>query len=75
MVKRYLSRFIPSTSNSTVDTSIDPSEQYIPAEITNVREAAKTGNEKILSDFRELPAPSRAKIVLVTGDASTEAIG
>ena len=41
-------------------TSIDPSEQYIRAKMTNVTEAAKTGNGKILANFREIPAPSRA---------------
>jgi len=41
-------------------TSLDPSEQYIRARMTNVSEAAKTGNGKILANFREIPAASRA---------------
>jgi len=41
-------------------TSLDPSEQYIRANMTSVSEAAKTGNGKILANFREIPAPSRA---------------
>ncbi len=41
-------------------TSLDPSEQYIRARMTSVSEAAKTGNGKILANFREIPAPSRA---------------
>jgi hypothetical protein len=41
-------------------TSLDPSEQYIRARMTNVNEAAKSGNGKILANFREIPAPSRA---------------
>jgi hypothetical protein len=41
-------------------TSLDPSEQYIRAKMTNVNEAAKTGNGRILANFREIPAPSRA---------------
>ena len=41
-------------------TSLDPSEQYIRAGMTSVNEAAKTGNGKILANFREIPAPSRA---------------
>jgi len=41
-------------------TSLDPSEQYIRAKMTSVSEAAKTGNGKILANFREIPAPSRA---------------
>jgi repressor of nif and glnA expression len=41
-------------------TSLDPSEQYIRAKMTTVHEAAKTGHGKILANFREIPAPSRA---------------
>lgn len=40
-------------------TSLDPSEQYIRAQMTSVGQAAKTGNGKILANFRELPAPTR----------------
>jgi len=42
-------------------TSIDPSEQYIHARMTRVSEAAKTGNGKILANFRELPATARSR--------------
>ncbi len=41
-------------------TSLDPSEQYIRAGMTSVSEATKTGNGKILANFREIPASSRA---------------
>jgi len=41
-------------------TSLDPSEQYIRAKMTSVSKAAKSGNGKILANFREIPAPSRA---------------
>jgi repressor of nif and glnA expression len=41
-------------------TSLDPSEQYIRARMTSVSQAAKTGNGKILANFREIPAQSRA---------------
>ncbi len=41
-------------------TSLDPSEQYIRAGMTNVRGAVKTGNGRILANFREIPAPARA---------------
>jgi len=41
-------------------TSLDPSEQYIRARMTSVSEAARTGNGKILANFREIPAPARA---------------
>jgi len=40
-------------------TSLDPSEQYILAGMTSVGEATKTGNGKILANFREIPAPAR----------------
>ena len=43
-------------------TSLDPSEQYIRARMTSVGQAAKTGNGKILANFHELPAPSRAMV-------------
>jgi len=41
-------------------TSIDPSEQYIRAKMTSVGEVSKTGNGKILANFREIPASSRS---------------
>ena len=41
-------------------TSLDPSEQYIRAKMTSVGEASRTGNGKILANFREIPAPSRS---------------
>lgn len=41
-------------------SSLDPSEQYIRARMTTVGEAAKTGNGRILANFREVPAPSRS---------------
>jgi repressor of nif and glnA expression len=40
-------------------TSIDPSEQFIQAKMTSVGQASKTGNGKILSAFRTIPAPAR----------------
>jgi hypothetical protein len=45
---------------SYAGTSLDPSEQYIRANMTSVSEATKTGDGKILANFREIPAPSRA---------------
>ncbi|MDO8577986.1 MAG: NrpR regulatory domain-containing protein [Dehalococcoidales bacterium] len=43
-------------------TSLDPSEQYIRARMTSVNQAARTGNGKILANFREIPAPARALV-------------
>lgn len=41
-------------------TSLDPSEQYMRARMTSVGEAVKTGNGRILANFREIPALSRS---------------
>ncbi len=43
-------------------TSLDPSEQYIRARMTTVREAAEEGSGRILANFREILAPSRALV-------------
>lgn len=43
-------------------TSLDPSEQYIRARMTNVSEAALSGNGMILANFREIPAPARSVV-------------
>ncbi len=40
-------------------TSLDPSEQFVRAKMTSVREAAQTGNGKILGVFRGIPGPAR----------------
>lgn len=37
-------------------SSLDPSEAFIRASMTSVREAAKTGNGNVLANFREIPA-------------------
>jgi len=39
---------------------LDPSEQYIRARMTSVEEAARTGNGRVLANFREIPAPARS---------------
>ena len=40
-------------------STLDPSEIFIRARMTSVREVAKKGNGKILANFREIPAPCR----------------
>lgn len=40
-------------------SSLDPSEAYIRARMTRVRDAATTGNGRILANFREIPAAAR----------------
>jgi repressor of nif and glnA expression len=41
-------------------TSLDPSEQYIRANMTNVIGVANTGSGKILANFREITAPAKS---------------
>ncbi len=43
-------------------TSLDPSEQYIRAGMTSVRDAATSGTGRILANFREILAPSRGVV-------------
>ena len=40
-------------------SSLDPSEVFIRAKMTSVREVARRGNGKILANFREIPALCR----------------
>jgi HTH-type transcriptional regulator, global nitrogen regulator NrpRI len=54
------SRFVAVISYS--GTSLDPSEQYIRAKMTNVGETIRTGYGKILGNFRELPAAARSLV-------------
>jgi HTH-type transcriptional regulator, global nitrogen regulator NrpRI len=43
-------------------TSLDPSDQFIRAGMTTVGLAAKTGNGKILANFRTMPAAAREAV-------------
>jgi HTH-type transcriptional regulator, global nitrogen regulator NrpRI len=43
-------------------TSLDPSEQYIRARMTDVIGATRSGNGMILANFREIPAPARSLV-------------
>jgi HTH-type transcriptional regulator, global nitrogen regulator NrpRI len=58
--KSKSSRFVAVISYS--GTSLDPSEQYIRAKMTNVGETIRTGYGKILGNFRELPAAARSLV-------------
>jgi repressor of nif and glnA expression len=40
-------------------SSLDPSEAYIRARMTRVRDAATTGNGRILANFRQIPGEAR----------------
>lgn len=43
-------------------TSLDPSEQFIRARMTSVRDVIKTGSGKIIGVFRTIPAPARKDV-------------
>lgn len=43
-------------------TSIDPSEQYIRAGMARVSDAARTGNGRVLANFREIPSAARSLV-------------
>jgi repressor of nif and glnA expression len=49
-------------------SSLDPSEAYIRARMTRVREAAATGNGRILANFREMPAAARPLVDSTTAE-------
>jgi repressor of nif and glnA expression len=53
-------------------SSLDPSEVFIRARMTSVREVAASGNGKILANFREIPAlcrPLAEEVVAKLGEA------
>jgi len=56
-------------------TSLDPSEAYIRARMTSVRQAAATGTGRILANFREIPAPSRPMVEAIVADLKRSSIG
>ena len=43
-------------------SSLDPSEAFIQARMTSVKDAARRGDGRILANFREVPAPSRSLV-------------
>jgi repressor of nif and glnA expression len=56
-------------------TSLDPSEAYIRARMTSVRQAATTGSGRILANFREIPAPSWPVVEAMVADLRRSGIG
>lgn len=56
-------------------TSLDPSEQYIRAKMTSVAQTAKTGNGRILANFREIPAQSRLIVERSVAELKEAGIG
>ncbi len=55
-------------------SSLDPSEAYILARMTQVRDAAIKGNGKILANFREIPAIARPLAERIFSDLSQAGI-
>jgi repressor of nif and glnA expression len=55
-------------------SSLDPSEAYIRARMTRVRDAATKGNGKILANFREIPAIARPLAESILSDLSQAGI-
>jgi repressor of nif and glnA expression len=56
-------------------TSVDPSEAYIRARMTSVRQAASSGSGRILANFREIPAPARRTVEGIVADLKRSGIG
>ena len=56
-------------------TSLDPSEAYIRARMTQVREAAVTGAGKVLANFRELPAGAKPQLESILAQLKAAGIG
>ncbi len=56
-------------------SSLDPSLAYIKARMTSVREAAATGNGKILANFREIPGAAKPMAQELVAKLKTISIG
>ncbi|MFH1087957.1 MAG: NrpR regulatory domain-containing protein [Chloroflexota bacterium] len=56
-------------------TSLDPSEMFIASRMTNVTDAARRGEGKILANFREIVAPSKPVAERVIGKLKEAGIG
>jgi len=56
-------------------SSLDPSEAYIRARMTRVRDAATTGNGRILANFRQIPGEARPLVESTTEQLKQAGIG
>jgi len=56
-------------------SSLDPSEAYIRARMTRVRDAAATGNGRMLANFREIPAAAKPLVEKTTTELKQAGIG
>jgi repressor of nif and glnA expression len=59
---------------SYVGSTLDPSEIFITSKMTSVGQAARDGEGKVLANFREIPAQSRATVEKVMGDLEAAGI-
>lgn len=55
-------------------SSLDPSEIFVRARMTAVRDMAQTGSGKVLASFRELPAPCSSVVKQVVDKLATTGI-
>ncbi len=55
--------------------SLDPSEVFIRARMTSVREVADSGNGRILATYREIPAPCQTLAKEVMADLEKAGLG
>lgn len=56
-------------------SSLDPSEVFIRANMTSVRQVVKTGNGRILANFRQIPAPCYSITEEVVAKLKTAGLG
>lgn len=56
-------------------SSLDPSEAFIRAKMTSVRQASEKSEGKILANFREITAPSRDLVECLVSDLKKSGIG
>ncbi|HON59593.1 MAG TPA: NrpR regulatory domain-containing protein [Smithella sp.] len=56
-------------------SSLDPSEVFIRGKMTSVTDVARKGEGKILANFREIPAPSKALVENIMADFKKAGIG
>ncbi|MFA5054942.1 MAG: NrpR regulatory domain-containing protein [Dehalococcoidia bacterium] len=56
-------------------SSLDPSEVFIRAKMTSVRSIIKTGNGKILANFREIPAMCKETVESVVSGLKEAGLG
>lgn len=56
-------------------SSLDPSEIFITSRMTSVGQVARTGEGKLLANFREIPAQTRPDVERVVADLARAGVG